>query len=162
MQSRSGRLLCFYSTILGSSSSPFQSIVRCRDDDACGFRTDKKQACLVPLRLKPPAHRPRSLGLICSWKSCPRGTCVPFNSPLSMWKRTFLDYCDAMTVALQCNSVDIRSIFLILTLLHSGFVGGPTEYGNPFFLVPIFRIFQECHNVCPPCCSVSFMTTSVS
>ena len=45
-------------SILGSSSSPFQSVARCCDDGPCGFRAEKKQACLVLLRLKPPAHRP--------------------------------------------------------------------------------------------------------
>ena len=44
--------------ILGSSSGPFQSIVRCRDDDSCGVRGEKKQACLMLLRLDPLAHRP--------------------------------------------------------------------------------------------------------
>ena len=61
MQSWSGRLLCLYSTILGPSSSPFQSIARCRAEAACGFRDEKKHACLVLLSLNPPAHRPYSM-----------------------------------------------------------------------------------------------------
>ena len=48
------------STILGSSSGPFQLIARCRDDDPCGFRAEKKRACPVLLELNPPAHRPFS------------------------------------------------------------------------------------------------------
>ena len=48
------------STILGSSSGPFQLIVRCRDDDSCGFRAEKKRVCPVLLELNPPAHRPFS------------------------------------------------------------------------------------------------------
>ena len=45
----------FYSrsTILGSSSGPFQLIVHCRDDDSCGFRAEKKRACPVLLEPNP-------------------------------------------------------------------------------------------------------------
>ena len=51
-----------------------------------------------------------------------------------------------MTVALQCTNAYDRSV-LILTILHSGFVGGTTECVNPCFFVPIFSIFQECQSV---------------
>ena len=40
--------------------SPVQSIVRCLDDESCGFRSEKAQACLVLVRLKPSAQRPFS------------------------------------------------------------------------------------------------------
>ena len=49
---------------LGSSSGPVQSIVRCLDEDSCGFRSDTRQACLVFLGLNPPAHGPFS-GIDC-------------------------------------------------------------------------------------------------
>ena len=38
-----------------------------------------------------------------------------------------------MTVALQYTNVANR-VILILTILHSGFVGGTTEHVNPFSL----------------------------
>ena len=45
VQPRSGRSLCLYSTILDSWTGPAQSIVRCRVDESCGFRSEKK-TCL--------------------------------------------------------------------------------------------------------------------
>ena len=43
--------------------------------------------------------------------------------------------CDAMTVALQCTSVDNRYVSVLL-ILHFGFVSRTTKCINPFFFVP--------------------------
>ena len=78
------------SPILGSSSGPFQLIVRCRDDDSFGFRAEKKRAC--PVLLEPnPLPMDHSPALICSWKNLPCGICVPSNSTVFVSKRTSLD-----------------------------------------------------------------------
>ena len=73
-----------------------------------------------------------SLGFICSWKSCPRGIHVPSKSTSTVSKRTKWIDCDPVTVALQMH------------VCGKSFLFGP--HNTPFWV----------------CCSVSFMTTSVS
>ena len=57
---------------------------------------------------------------------------LPIQRYLFQREEAWID-CDTLTVALHCTNVDNRS-FLVLTLLHSGFVGRTTECVNPIFL----------------------------
>ena len=153
-----------HNTILVSSSGPFQSIVRCRNDDSCGFRREKKQACLVLLKLRPPAQRPFSKIDLKVGRAAARLACVflPIQLYLFQREQVWID-CNSMTVALQCTSVQIVPFWS--SHCSALGVGGTTACVNPIFFVPnlsLLSIFQECQNMCRSYCSVSFMTTFVS
>ena len=77
---------------------------------------------------------------------------LPLQRHLFQREPVWID-CGTMTVSLFYTSVDNRSV-MFLTILHSGFVGRLTESAHLMFFVPIFSIFQECHNVLPSYCSV--------
>ena len=64
-----------------------------------------------------------------------------------------------MTAALQCTNVANRS-GLVLTVLHSEFVGGTTEYVNAFFFDPKLNAGRLSRAALY--CSVRFMTAYMS
>ena len=157
--------MCLYSTVLGSSSGPVHSIVRCLDDDSCGFRSEKKKACLVLLRLNLPADKPFPwidlyLEELAVWNMCS----FQFQRYLFQRDQVWIDFKPRDNGSVLHA---YRYSFCFWSSPHSifGFVGGTTERVNPIFFVPIWSllsIFHECQNRCPSYCSVSFMKTSVS
>ena len=135
------RLHCLYSTTLGSSG-PVQSIVRCRDDDSCGFTGEKKQACLVLLKLNPPADGTFSK-IALQLEELPVCSVCPFQlSGISFKEKKGWTDSGTMTVALYCTNVSNRSV-LILAMLHSGNVGRTTGYVNRIFFVSIVQFAQH-------------------
>ena len=75
---------------------------------------------------------------------CGKSLFPPIQQYLFQREKVWID-CDSVT--LQCTNAVNRSL-LVLTILHSGFVGGTTEYVNPSFFqfLSVLCIFQGCCN----------------
>ena len=96
-----------------------------------------------------------SLGFIYIWKSCPCGICVPSNSSVSMSKKTNLIDSGTMTVSLYCTNVKHYSILWLSV---------NDQVLQSTFLVPNIPslLSTVCQTKIPSCCSISFMTTSMT
>ena len=123
--------------------------------DFCVCRGEKKQACLVLLKLNPPAQRPFSR-IDLQLEELPVWTMLSLQLNGISIQESWIDG-DTMTVPWYRTTVNNRSV-LVLTTLHSGFVERPSASIN-FFFVPslsLLSTWHACQNVIPSYCSVGF------